>query len=83
MNPDTNKLEILREVGLGEKIGSALDCVPGLVRPDGSPVPKTWSIFTEGEEIIVKDYRFTVVYFNAETIVLEPAGPILLKGESQ
>lgn len=46
MNPETNKFEPL------------LESFDQLLRPDGTPVPKHWSVFTAGEHVVVKDYTF-------------------------
>lgn len=54
----------------------------GLVRPDGSPVPKTWKVFAEGELVVIKDYTFKVAYINESSITFEPVSPVLQrKGE--
>lgn len=49
-----------------------------LVRPDGSPVPTTWSVFTEGEEVVIKDYTFRLVRIGESYAVIEPVGPVLI-----
>ncbi len=74
MNPDTNKFEKL-EKGL---FGDA-----NLTRPDGSPVPKDWSIFTVGEEVTIKDYTFKVAYIGESVILFEPVGPRVLDNDSE
>ena len=68
MNPDTNKFEKL---------------VHGSVRPDGSPVPEHWSIFTVGEEVTIKDYTFKVAYIGESAILFEPVGPRVLDNDSE
>ena len=60
MNPETNKMEPLK-AQLGE-----------LVRPDGSPVPKNWSIFKEGETFVLNNYTFRLAHIGESYIVLEP-----------
>lgn len=72
MNPDTNKFEKLEEKGLF-----------GLIRPDGSPVPKHWSIFTMGEEVTIKDYLFRVAYIGESAILFEPVGPQVLANDEE
>lgn len=60
MNPETNRMEslFLKE--------------DGLVRPDGSPVPKNWSIFKEGEKFVLNNYTFRLAHIGESYIVLEP-----------
>jgi hypothetical protein len=95
MNPDTNRLE---ELGINEEALrntlqdserrglerqlQQLKNESALVRPDGTPVPKHWSVFTVGEHVVVKNYTFRVAYFNETTIVLEPVGPVVLGTEN-
>lgn len=85
MNPDTNRLESLT---MDPKLKRALDQeVEGLksaierqalVRPDGSPVPEHWSIFTVGECVAIKTHTFRVAYIGESTLLLEPIGPVLV-----
>ena len=49
-----------------------------LVRPDGSPVPQNWSIFTVGELVVFKDYTYRVAYINESSITFEPVGPVVV-----
>lgn len=51
---------------------------PILIRPDGSPVPKHWSIFTVGEKVAIKNYTFRVGHISESTILFEPVGPVLV-----
>lgn len=84
MNPETNKFEKLKaDVGLQEKLDDQLSVIQNaLVRPDGTPVPKHWSIFTEGEDVVVKDYTFKVAHIGESYLVLEPVGiPKIGKGK--
>lgn len=74
MNPTTNKFEQLVYEKMCKEMG--MEPVSGLLLPDGTPVPKTWSIFREGENVIVKDYTFKVVRIGESYLVLEPVGPI-------
>lgn len=46
-----------------------------LLRPDDSPVPQNWSVFTVGERVVLKDYTFRVAYIDGVSITLEPIGP--------
>jgi hypothetical protein len=78
MNPETNRFESLQEdKTLRDKI-LALDQRANLLRPDGTPVPKHWSIFAIDEEITIKNYTFKVVYINESSITFEPVKPIIL-----
>lgn len=90
MNPKTNKFEPMFDP-CKEPQGPIAVTLEGLdkglpfiedpnqlYRADGTRVPKTWSIFTVGEEIVVKNYRFTVAYIGESALLLEPAGPILI-----
>lgn len=90
MNPETNHFEELQQIGtLGEEqraefrrqceeLGQSVeDSV--LVRPDGSPVPKHWSVFSVGELVVIKDYTFRVAYIGEKIILFEPVGLVLDK----
>ena len=74
MNPETNRFEELKQ-DLAEKL---IQREPRLLRPDGSPVPEHWSIFTVDEHVNVKNYTFKVAYIGEQTLLLEPVGPILV-----
>jgi hypothetical protein len=79
MNPDTNELEKLKAVfGSLDKRKESGVGAPVLLRPNGEPVPEHWSIFVQGEDVVIKNYTFRVVYMNEKTIVLEPVGPIIV-----
>lgn len=91
MNPETNRLEelgvtddtikeLLRK-GNQKAAMAKLEALvekSALVRPDGSPVPKHWSVFAVGEHVVVKNYTFKVAYFNETSILLEPVGPVVV-----
>lgn len=49
-----------------------------LAREDGSPVPLTWSTYSVGEEVVVKNYRFRVKFISVthNILELEPVGPV-------
>lgn len=81
MNPDTNELEKLRKA-FPPIEESDMGAGPILLRPNGEPVPEHWSIFVQGEDVVVKNYTFRVVYMNEKTIVLEPVGPLLVGKDS-
>ena len=74
MNPDTNRFEMLSEDETIKRNTEFEKILGILVRPNGKPVPKHWSIFKVGEDVTVKDYTFKVVYLNESTIILEPVG---------
>ncbi len=89
MNPDTNKFEKLDLPENLQKKMQEMEAVIGasiphskLLRPDGSPVPDTWSIFTEGEKVVVKDYTFEVVRIGEGYLVLEQVGPLLAQNDA-
>lgn len=63
MNPDTNKLEPLKELA-GE-----------LLRPDGTKVPKHWCTLRIGELVTIKDYTFRVAYIGESNVLFEPVAP--------
>jgi hypothetical protein len=71
MNPYTNKFEFLTPV-LDPKLGKQL------LRPNGEPVPEHWMVFRQGELVVLKNYTFKVAYMNEGTLVLEPAGTVLV-----
>lgn len=83
MNPDTNRFEELHPDPRIEKLTDAeeedlktqLSQLHGsLLRPDGSPVPKHWTVFRVGEEVAIKDYTFRVAYIGETVILFEPVG---------
>lgn len=76
MNPETNRFEPLSP-SIEELKNQFLD-LSSLVRPDGSPVPKHWSVFTVGENVVIKDYTFRVAYVGETAILFEPVGPPIL-----
>jgi hypothetical protein len=84
MNPETNKFEKLSEVpkelreAMFKQTNDLQDKIKKLYRPNGEPVPKHWSIFNVGEEVIVKDYTFKIAYMNETTLILEPVAPVVL-----
>ncbi len=95
MNPNTNRFERLSTEEMAdvakqvEKLSSAIENMadypeadnsyPGLIRPDGTPVPKHWAVFHVGEEIVIKGYTFKVAYIGETSILFEPVGPPLIK----
>lgn len=89
MNPDTNRLEELglpeglrrlfdeKHGNIGQELGE-LQATGQLVRPDGTPVPKTWSVFAVDELVEIKGYTFRVRYIGETSILFEPVGPIVV-----
>ena len=85
MNPDTNKFEQLIEgkptidkLKKAIEAGQMPDLSPSglvLLRSDGSPVPKSWTIFRIGELVVIKDYTFRVAYIGESNILFEPVKP--------
>lgn len=89
MNPDSNEFEKLQrpewaveqEKILSEQLRQVtadrdelLQDPQQLLRPDGSPVPKHWSVFTVGEHVVIKDYTFEVVDVSKDRILFKPIG---------
>jgi hypothetical protein len=58
--------------------GTEVKLPVGLVRPNGQPVPKHWSVFRVGEEVVIKDYTFKVAYIGESNILFEPVGPVVI-----
>lgn len=79
MNPETNKFEDLEESGIVdefmkkqmEDMGMRSD----LIRPDGSPVPKSWTVFSIDELVEIKGYTFKVAHIGESHILFEPVKP--------
>ena len=81
MNPESNRFEpIVAALNKLHEIDPG-DEVPKLLRPDGTPVPDHWSVFTVGENVVVKNYTFKVAYIGESTLLLEPVGPVLVGGK--
>lgn len=88
MNPESNKFEHLVPVvdptieALRKKLAEMQSAATasGLVRPDGSPVPTTWtwSVFTEGEIVVINNYRFRIAHIGESYAVVEPVGPVVV-----
>lgn len=88
MNPDTNKFERLQEILEDDPQGTMAvvkaeleNRTAQLLRANGEPVPKHWSIFRVGEHVVLKDYTFKIAYMNDGTLILEPVAPVIV-GES-
>jgi hypothetical protein len=89
MNPDTNRFEELitgEEKEALEKLKGEFDKLGAiesmesahLLRPNGEPVPKHWSVFKVGEDIVIKNYTFRVAYIGETSILFEPVGPVVV-----
>lgn len=87
MNPETNRFEHLHEATEGEStehrrnreaLQRMLTNGGKLLRPDGSPVPAHWPVFSVGEHVVIKDYTFKVAYIGEGSILCEPVGPLLV-----
>lgn len=83
MNPHTNKFEALTEAFLEDEMKHAeikhVDSLKdslcsALVRPDGSPVPSSWTVLAVGELVDVKGYTFKVAHIGESHLLLEPVG---------
>jgi hypothetical protein len=90
MNPDTNRFEMLtpkeqqdQMADLRKQMESLvqipMDTIGQLLRPNGEPVPKHWSVFRVGEDVVIKDYTFRVVYIGEGNILFEPVGPVVIE----
>ncbi len=91
MNPDTNRFEPLTDEqqekanadhldDLREALGQATG---RLLRPDGTEVPKHWSTFRLGEDVVIKGYTFRVAYIGEATLLLEPVGPVIVESADE
>lgn len=91
MNPDTNTLEHLMTAKeleehskqLEDKANRLWKAYSGvgeaqLYRPNGEPVPKHWSVFREGQHVVVENYTFKVAHIGEKHLLLEPVGPVVL-----
>jgi len=81
VNPNKNKIEKLYPYPLDRDITGLTsndnleDVAAGLLRADGSPVPKHWTILKQGELIDIKGYTFRIEYIGETAILLEPVKP--------
>lgn len=90
MNPNTGQFEKLSEA-ITEAYGKEAEAqlghhdrkrerrlaksIANLVRPDGSPMPKHWTVYTVGELVAVKDWTFRVAHVGEGHLLLEPVTP--------
>lgn len=95
MNPETNRFEplasdpdamkraYLEQVELLKRLTNASGMTThSLYRADGSAVPASWSIFTVGEHVVIKNYTFKVAYVGETSILFEPVGPVVVGDRS-
>lgn len=94
MNPDTNRFEPLtkeEDDRIGDELKDSLmeefqqmikGKHAGLVRPDGTGVPKHWTVFAQDELVVIKDYTFKVAYIGETSILFEPVGPVIVKPDA-
>ena len=79
MNPETNKFEMLDPIVKedDERLNKMYDKLcGGLVRPNGEPVPKHWSIFQVGQHYVINNYTFKCAYIGETSILFEPVGVV-------
>jgi hypothetical protein len=77
VDKQTDNIELLKQSPLSIQDGMTL------LRPDGSPVPKHWSVFKEGELIEVKGSTFKVAYINESSVTLEPANLLIKEPDNE
>ena len=77
MNPETNKLEKLTNTNITEIENQIQKLQSTLLRPNGEPVPQHWTIFTQGQNVVVNNYTFKIAHMNESCIILEPISAIL------
>ena len=80
VNPDTNRIEELhQELDFRKVLQADVDDpstpLARLLRPDGSPVPETWTVLKQGELVDIKGYTFRIAYIGETAIMLEPVKP--------
>jgi len=81
MNPETNKFEMLDPIV--EEDNRRLEKEFGrLLRPNGEPVPKHWSIFEVDKNYTINDYTFKCKYIGETSILFEPVGIVEVSNES-
>lgn len=90
MNPETNKFESLGVDPRNEMLANFEKSVSDqaktlaqlslqrmdLLRPDGTPVPKHWTVFSLSELVNIKGYTFRVAHIGESHILFEPVGPM-------
>lgn len=89
MNPKTNKFEPLQPINEdqlakqleGLKLQNEANKFAKLIRPDGSLVPKHWSVFKIGDDYVIENYTFRCVYIGESNILFEPVSPVIKSPE--
>ena len=81
-DPEDDKPDATRLQQLEQALREHVQGGSRLVRPDGSPVPKEWSVFTAGEEVVCKEYTFRIAHIGEGYMVLEPVGVPAIGGGS-
>ena len=78
MNLYTNKFEELVDMTEDEKYLEKKynEVLNSLVRPNGEPVPRHWSIFEVGETYVINNYTFECKYIGETSILFEPIGVV-------
>jgi hypothetical protein len=82
MNPDTNKFEQLFKEAtesptpLERSLKEATESL--VIRSNGKPVPKHWTIFQVDENYIINNYTFRCKYIGETSILFEPVGQIII-----
>lgn len=86
MNPETNRFELVKttaeqdDAELNRQESMLMQALKTgmeqpLYRADGSEIPKHWSTFRAGEEVLIKGYWFKVAYIGETAILFEPSRP--------
>lgn len=82
MNPETNKFEILDRIV--EEDNKRIEKEFGmLLRTNGKPIPKHWSIFKVNENYIINNYTFKCKYIGETSILFEPVGIVEVGNETK
>lgn len=76
LNPETNRIEPCKEAegDLRMKL-EKLQGMTTLIRPNGEPVPKTWTTFEIGELVEIKGSTFRCAYIGETTVLFETVNP--------
>lgn len=83
MNPDSNRFETIIPAPETDAVRRQLEQALTLLRPNGQPVPSTWTQFQLGETVVIKNYTFKVAYIGETSILFEPVGPVLVGQEEK
>ena len=86
MNPNTNRFEelgMMKELFKSPKESELQQKLDDLLRPNGEPVPKHWSVFTVGDNYVINNYTFKCVYVGETSILFEPVGIVTIGEETK